>query len=83
MTEAMLFCPKCRAEMMGYQRGDIVISQCGFCRGVFVGENDLIRLIDTGGTGLGIPADMVISNGNGNGHGPPRGPYEGRHRSHE
>jgi Zn-finger nucleic acid-binding protein len=74
MTEPILFCPKCRAEMASYQRGDIMISQCGFCRGVFVSEHSLLRLIETGGADLAIRPGFVLGNG------VPHGPYEGRHR---
>jgi hypothetical protein len=51
-----------------------MISQCGFCRGVFVSEHSLLRLIETGGADLAIRPGFVLGNG------VPHGPYEGRHR---
>jgi len=74
LTEAILFCPKCRAEMTSYQHGEITIAQCGFCRGVFVSEHSLFRLLDSSIFDLENPLVTVQYNG----HSPT--PYEGRHR---
>ncbi|GAA3227149.1 zf-TFIIB domain-containing protein [Actinocorallia longicatena] len=74
MTEAILFCPKCRAEMTSHQLGEIMIFQCDFCRGVFVSEQGLFRLIDCQGPEVPVLATNPQHNG------VTRGPYEGRHR---
>jgi Zn-finger nucleic acid-binding protein len=74
MTEAILFCPKCRAEMTNHQLGEITIFQCDFCRGVFVSEQGLFRLID------GATPEPAAAAVNPQYNGLSRGPYEGRHR---
>jgi len=74
LTEAILFCPKCRAEMASYQHGEITIAQCGFCRGVFVTEQSLFRLLDSSVFDLEYP--LVTPQYNGYSH----SSYEGRHR---
>jgi Zn-finger nucleic acid-binding protein len=68
--DAVLRCPKCYAGMASFQRGDVVIDHCGGCRGVFLDEGDLARLIDT--------ASSPLSNVTPNGY--PKQIYEGRHR---
>lgn len=39
-----LTCPKCHGEMRQYERGGVVIDQCGDCRGVFLDRGELERL---------------------------------------
>jgi Zn-finger nucleic acid-binding protein len=70
MADAVLRCPKCHAGMVSFQRGSIVIDHCAGCRGVFLGEDDLARLLDTTST----PPPNVTANGY------PKHIYEGRHR---
>lgn len=60
--------------MTSYQHGEITIAQCGFCRGVFVSEHSLFRLLDSSIFDLENPLVAVQYNG----HSPT--PYEGRHR---
>lgn len=65
-----MHCPKCRARMVSYQRDGMLIEQCSDCRAVFLGEDELVRLVESGGGS--VPRLTV------NGH--TRPPYEGRHR---
>lgn len=60
--------------MTSYQHGEITIAQCGFCRGVFVTEQSLFRLLDSSVFDLEYP--LVTPQYNGYSH----NPYEGRHR---
>jgi Zn-finger nucleic acid-binding protein len=71
MVDAILRCPKCHAGMMSARRDGIVIDQCGACRGVFLQEGDLKRLIESAGA---APPAMPPANGY------PKPIYEGRHR---
>jgi Zn-finger nucleic acid-binding protein len=41
-----MVCPKCRGQMMSYERNGITIDQCAECRGVFLDRGELERLID-------------------------------------
>ncbi|MBO2452222.1 zf-TFIIB domain-containing protein [Actinomadura barringtoniae] len=66
-----MHCPKCRAEMVGYQRDGILIEQCTACRAVLIGEYELVKLVETCGCSLPPPLPS-------NGHGGRA--YEGRHR---
>jgi hypothetical protein len=70
MADAILHCPKCDAGMVSFQRDGVVLEQCTDCRGVFLGEGGLTRLIESAGTPLSVVAP--------NGH--PKPIYEGRHR---
>lgn len=47
MVDAILRCPKCHAGMMSARRDGVEIDQCGSCRGVFMDEGDLARLIES------------------------------------
>lgn len=60
--------------MTSYRHGEITIAQCGFCRGVFVSEHSLFRLLDCSAFDLEYPLVEAQHNG----HFP--APYEGRHR---
>jgi Zn-finger nucleic acid-binding protein len=41
-----LVCPKCQGQMRQYERGGVVVDQCGECRGVFLDRGELESLID-------------------------------------
>ena len=71
MVDAILRCPKCHAGMMSCRREGVVLDQCAGCRGVFLGELDLARLIESAGTAV-APAQPA------NGH--YKQAYAGRHR---
>jgi uncharacterized protein len=47
MVDAILRCPRCHAGMMSARRDGVVFDQCGACRGVFLAEGDLTRLIES------------------------------------
>ena len=70
MADAVLRCPKCHCGMASFHRDGIVIDQCAACRGVFLGEGELTRLIES----AGAPLSAVTPNGY------PKQIYEGRHR---
>jgi Zn-finger nucleic acid-binding protein len=72
MVDAILRCPKCHAGMMSFRRDGVAIDQCGACRGVFLDEGALSRLIDS----PGAPPPVVPPPPNGY----PKPVYEGRHR---
>ena len=38
-------CPKCQSQMRQYERGGVVIDQCGECRGIFLDRGELDHLI--------------------------------------
>jgi Zn-finger nucleic acid-binding protein len=38
-------CPKCQSQMRQYERGGIVVDQCGECRGIFLDRGELDHLI--------------------------------------
>ncbi|HEY7483311.1 MAG TPA: zf-TFIIB domain-containing protein [Streptosporangiaceae bacterium] len=59
MADAILHCPKCDAGMVSFQRDGVVLEQCTDCRGVFLGEGGLTRLIESAGT----PPSVVAPNG--------------------
>jgi Zn-finger nucleic acid-binding protein len=68
--------------MASFQRSGIMVEQCATCRGVFLGEAELARLI---GAGVAGPAAHAWSGPPGvhGGHaanGYHRQAYEGRHR---
>jgi Zn-finger nucleic acid-binding protein len=46
-----LVCPKCRGSMRTYVRGGIVVELCEDCRGIFLDQGELERLIDAEGGG--------------------------------
>jgi Zn-finger nucleic acid-binding protein len=71
MVDAILRCPKCHAGMMSARRDGVVLDQCGACRGVFLEEVDLTRLIESAGA---APPAAPHANGY------PKQVYEGRHR---
>ncbi|HEU5158889.1 MAG TPA: zf-TFIIB domain-containing protein [Streptosporangiaceae bacterium] len=71
MVDAILRCPKCHAGMMSARRDGVLLDQCGACRGVFLAEGDLTRLIESAGA---VPAVVAPMNGY------PKQVYEGRHR---
>ena len=47
MVDAILRCPKCHAGMMSSRRDGVVLDQCAGCRGIFLDERELIRLIES------------------------------------
>jgi hypothetical protein len=51
MAHAAMQCPRCHAGMLSFKRGGIVLEQCAGCRGVFLGEAELSRLMETAGAG--------------------------------
>ncbi|GAA2117642.1 zf-TFIIB domain-containing protein [Actinomadura alba] len=78
MAEVALHCPKCHAGMASFRRSGILVEQCATCRGVFVTEAGLARLIDAGGTGHAMHAAPSPGGTSANGY--HRQAYEGRHR---
>ena len=46
-----LRCPKCRGVMRTYSRGGLIIELCEDCRGIFLDNGELERLIDAEGGG--------------------------------
>ena len=46
-----LVCPKCGGSMKTYVRGGIVVELCEDCRGIFLDQGELERLIDVEGGG--------------------------------
>lgn len=43
---ARLRCPRCASEMATFERSGIVIDQCPECRGIYLDQGELERLID-------------------------------------
>jgi Zn-finger nucleic acid-binding protein len=79
MAEVALHCPKCHAGMASFQRSGIMVEQCATCRGVFLTEAGLARLIDAGGAGHAMHTAPPAAVGPAfNGY--HRQAYEGRHR---
>ena len=83
MVDAILRCPKCHAGMMSARRDGVVLDQCGACRGVFLAEGDLARLIEAAGAVAGtvpsaVPSTVPAVVSPPNGYSKPI--YEGRHR---
>ena len=72
MVDAILRCPKCHAGMMSARRDGVALDQCGACRGVFLAEGDLARLVESASA---VPAAASPPP---NGHS--KQVYEGRHR---
>jgi hypothetical protein len=60
MADAILHCPKCDAGMVSFQRDGAVLEQCTDCRGVFLGEGELTRLIESAGTPPSVVAPNAI-----------------------
>ena len=46
-----LTCPKCHGVMRTYARGGLIIELCEDCRGIFLDNGELERLIDAEGGG--------------------------------
>lgn len=46
-----LTCPKCQGVMRTYARGGLIIELCEDCRGIFLDNGELERLIDAEGGG--------------------------------
>jgi uncharacterized protein len=59
MVDAILRCPKCHAGMMSARRDGVVLDQCAACRGVFLTERDLTRLIESAGPVTGAVTGQV------------------------
>jgi Zn-finger nucleic acid-binding protein len=91
MVDAILRCPKCHAGMMSARRDGVVLDQCGACRGVFLAEGELSRLIESAGPVAGaaagsvtgpvastLPSTVPAASPVPNGYSKPV--YEGRHR---
>ena len=51
MTTRDLVCPKCSGRMGSYERSGIVVDQCQDCRGIFLDQGELERMVDTEGGG--------------------------------
>lgn len=63
-------CPKCRVDMVTFERNGVVIEQCGDCKGVFLDRGELERLIDAESEFLAnMPAEAETTDG-----------YKGKHR---
>ncbi len=62
-TQTGLACPKCGGRMRTYERTGIVVEQCEECRGIFLDNGELERLIDAEGGGwsgrIGPPTEVV------------------------
>ncbi len=76
MTTHDLVCPKCSGRMGSYERSGIVVDQCQDCRGIFLDQGELERMVDTEGGGwsgrVGEPSGL-----------PDRGSQGDRDRPHE
>ena len=44
-------CPKCQGMMRTYARGGLIVELCEDCRGIFLDQGELERLIDSEGGG--------------------------------
>jgi uncharacterized protein len=42
---ATMTCPKCRGEMLNYERNGVTVDQCGECRGIFLDRGELEHLL--------------------------------------
>jgi uncharacterized protein len=87
MADAILRCPRCHAGMMSARRDGVVFDQCGACRGVFLAEGDLTRLIESAAAVPGVVSGVVagaVSSAVPAAVAPPNAyskqVYEGRHR---
>jgi Transcription factor zinc-finger len=59
-VERGLVCPRCQGAMKTYVRGGLVVDLCEDCRGMFLDQGELERLIDAEGGGWsGIVTDPV------------------------
>jgi Transcription factor zinc-finger len=50
-AEGALVCPRCQGAMRTYVRGGLVVDLCEDCRGMFLDQGELERLIDAEGGG--------------------------------
>ena len=75
MMDAILRCPKCHAAMTPSRRDGVVFEQCVSCRGVFLGEPVLARLIESASA---APPAVPPAAPPANSHS--KQLYEGRHR---
>ena len=50
-TARELVCPKCGGRMRTYERSEIVVEQCEECRGIFLDQGELERLVEAEGGG--------------------------------
>lgn len=85
MTESQtaLSCPKCGAEMRGYERNGVTIDQCTGCRGIFLDRGELERLVDAESAFYDArPAAPQAPPAYGYGQGGHQGGYGGEHGSH-
>jgi uncharacterized protein len=87
MVDAILRCPKCHAGMMSARRDGVMFDQCGACRGAFLAEGDLTRLIESAAAVKGavsgalhgaVPSAVPAAVSPPNGYS--KQIYEGRHR---
>jgi len=46
-----LACPKCGGRMRPYERSRILVEQCEDCRGIFLDQGELERLVEAEGGG--------------------------------
>ncbi len=46
-----LACPKCGGRMRPYERSTILVEQCEDCRGIFLDQGELERLVEAEGGG--------------------------------
>ena len=61
-----MVCPKCRGRMGSYERSGIVVDQCEDCRGMFLDQGELERMVDTEGGGWsGMVGEPSGRSGNG------------------
>lgn len=71
MANSILRCPKCHAGMTSSWRDGVAVDQCADCRGVFLGELEFARLVESVGA---TPHGTQAVNGY------QKQAYEGRHR---
>jgi hypothetical protein len=50
-VDRALVCPRCQGPMRTYVRGGLVVDLCEDCRGMFLDQGELERLIDAEGGG--------------------------------
>jgi hypothetical protein len=53
--ELRIYCPKCRGELITYERAGVHLEQCGDCRGIWLDRGELDRLIDAEGAPARAP----------------------------
>jgi len=71
---ATMTCPKCRGEMISYERNSITVDQCGDCRGIFLDRGELDHLL-AADTRAHTPAPSAAP--------PPRGQPDRSYDSHD